>query len=168
MIVVSQDTIFNSKCQALVNPVNCVGVMGKGLALEFKLKYPEMFNWYREQCRNKELYIGKLLTWSIKSDTNPQYIINFPTKIHWQNPSYFEYIEMGLMALKREIKKYNIESIALPALGCGEGKLNFDDVFDAITRKLSIPLHDERYNNRNLKIYVFPPKGKNQWKKRNY
>ena len=168
MIAISYDNIFNVKSQAFVNPVNCVGIMGKGLALEFKLKYPEMFQWYKEQCNEKKLYIGKMLTWQNKNNNYPQYIINFPTKIHWQNPSYLKYIEIGMKALKNEMKKLNIHTISIPAIGCGEGRLNFDDVFDIITNEFAIPLHDERYNKCKIRIYVFPPKEKGAFKKNNY
>lgn len=168
MIMIHQGDIFDINCQALVNPVNCVGIMGKGLALEFRLRYPAMFEWYRDQCGEKNLYIGNVLTWETKAEKNPEYIINFPTKIHWQNPSYFEYIEMGLMALKREIIKLKLDSIAIPALGCGEGKLDFDNVLDAIGRKLNPPISEERKSINKLKIYVFPPKGAGKWAKKNY
>ena len=116
--------IFNSPAQVLVNTVNTVGVMGKGIALSFKKKYPEMFTIYRKACDKHQLVIGKLMLWYGPD----HWILNFPTKEHWRNPSKMEYIEKGLMAFQRKYADYNITSIAFPKLGCGNGELDWEQV----------------------------------------
>lgn len=167
MMVITQDDIFNSDCEALVNPVNCVGTMGKGLALEFKLKYPHMFERYKIRCDKKEMAIGKMFVYEMRNNSSPRYIICFPTKTHWNKLSSLPYIASGMIALKKVVKTLEIESIAIPALGCGLGGLDFDDVLDIINEYLNNPLHEERYNKKQLRIYVYPPKNK-LWKKNNY
>ncbi len=124
LINLPDQNIFTSKAQALVNPVNCVGVMGAGLAKQFKQKYPNNFNRYHDICKSELLTIGKCLTVAEAG----KLIVNFPTKDHWQNDSKIEYILEGMKALLRHIEKYKIESIAIPALGCGLGKLDKDQV----------------------------------------
>lgn len=116
--------IFNSKCEAIINPVNLVGVMGAGLALQFKNKYPINYQKYKEACDNKQFKMGTCLT--IKE--NEKFIINFPTKIHYKDPSKLEYIEKSLEALERHIKHYEIKSVAFPAVGAGLGGLDWNDV----------------------------------------
>lgn len=116
--------IFASKCEAIVNPVNCVGVMGAGLALAFKNKFPQNFLKYKIQCDQKKLTVGKCLT----TYENNKYIINFPTKDHYKDPSKIEYIKEGLLALSRHIEHYDIKSIAIPALGAGLGDLKWSEV----------------------------------------
>ena len=86
--------IFNTKAQTVVNTVNCVGVMGKGIALVYKLRYPKMFDIYKDYCRQHLINIGKL--WIYKGDENDPWVLNFPTKFHWKYPSKYEYIEKGL------------------------------------------------------------------------
>lgn len=122
MITYIQDNILNSHAQVLVNPVNTVGVMGKGLAAEFKHKYPEMFRKYQILCENQRLSIGQL--WLYKSPD--KWILNFPTKEHWRNPSQIEFIEEGLKKFVNTYSEKGITSIAFPALGCGAGELNWD------------------------------------------
>jgi O-acetyl-ADP-ribose deacetylase (regulator of RNase III) len=112
-----------SPATALVNPVNVVGVMGKGLALQFKLAFPDNFKWYKEACDKGEVKIGRMY---ITSD-GKRFIINFPTKKHWRDPSKLEWVEEGLQDLLKWIYQFDIDSIALPALGCGNGGLNWDD-----------------------------------------
>ena len=123
--LIEKGNIFNSSCEFLVNPVNCVGVMGKGLALEFKNKYPLNFQKYKAFCDNASFHIGKLL---IVYENN-KFIVNFPTKKHWRNKSDLEFIKIGLEELKVAIKDFNIKSIALPKLGCGLGGLDWNEVF---------------------------------------
>ncbi|MBX9865491.1 MAG: macro domain-containing protein [Burkholderiales bacterium] len=132
MITFKKGNIFKSNCKAIVNPVNCIGVMGAGLAKEMKHRYPINFQKYATACENKSLIIGKCLT-VLESD---KYIINFPTKIHWRDKSKYEYIENGLVALVRHIKHYGLDSIAIPALGCGLGGLNFMTVQQLIVDAL--------------------------------
>lgn len=116
-----QDNIFNLKADILINPVNCVGVMGKGLALEFKNKYPKMFNDYKKICDNKKLSPGKLHIWK----NNNIIIINFPTKEHWKDKSTYRYIEYGLIKLKDFLQKNENKTVAIPKLGCGLGGLSW-------------------------------------------
>lgn len=120
--------IFDSQCIALVNPVNCVGVMGKGLALQFKKEFPENFLAYQEACKQRTIGIGKLFIF----EENEHIIINFPTKRHWRDPSRLSYIDLGL----KDLLKYNFKSIALPPLGCGLGGLQWFDIRRLIYNKL--------------------------------
>lgn len=128
MIILKQGNLLEDEAEALVNTVNCVGVMGKGIALQFKQAYPEMFSEYEKACRRKEVQPGKMHVVSTKSLLNPKYIINFPTKRHWKNKSRMEDIELGLADLIKVVKELNIKSIALPPLGCGNGGLRWDEV----------------------------------------
>jgi len=138
MIKFVQGNIFDSNAQALVNPVNCVGKMGKGLALEFKTRYPGMYRIYKAQCDDKRLFIGQMLTYTLFGEDgnidNYQYIINFPTKLHWINNSQYRYIKDGLEALVIEVKKLGIKSIAIPSLGCGLGGLDWHIVKEQISK----------------------------------
>lgn len=124
MLTYIEGDLFCSPAQVLVNTVNTVGVMGKGIALEFKKRYPEMFETYKKQCDKHNLTIGRLMLWYAPD----HWILQFPTKEHWRNPSKLEYIEKGLMAFVRKYADYNIASIAFPKLGCGNGELNWTDV----------------------------------------
>ena len=112
--------IFNSSVDALVNPVNCVGVMGAGLAKDFKEKYPDNYIHYKNICDKNLLKIGTCFSYC----ENGKYIVNFPTKEHFNQASEYSHIEAGLDALVRHIQKYNIKSIAIPPLGCGLGGLD--------------------------------------------
>lgn len=128
MIEKISGNILKAEVQALVNPVNCVGVMGKGLALAFKQTYPNNFLDYKEACYGGKVMLGKMFITKTTSQLNPRYIINFPTKQHWKEKSNLENIKTGLVALIEEIKKLEIKSIALPPLGCGLGKLKWQEV----------------------------------------
>lgn len=116
--------IFDSPAQVIVNTVNTVGVMGKGLALSFKHRYPEMFNAYRKVCEKKQLEIGKLMLYYAPD----HWILLFPTKENWRNPSKLEYLEKGLKKFVGTYADKGITSIAFPRLGCGNGELNWEDV----------------------------------------
>ena len=121
--------ILDSSAQALVNTVNTVGVMGKGIALQFKNQFPNNYKIYKEACANKVFSIGELLTTEEESLLlGKKTIINFPTKKHWRYPSEYEYIENGLAALVEEIKDRQITSIAIPPLGAGNGGLDWAKV----------------------------------------
>ena len=120
--------IFESGAAALVNPVNCVGVMGKGLALEFKKRFPRNFECYNDACAVGMLRPGKVHVVPAWSEAHPHYIINFPTKRHWRDRSRIEDIEAGLADLVRVIDEYAIDSVAVPALGCGLGGLVWSEV----------------------------------------
>ena len=124
MIRYIEGDIFKSPAQVLVNTVNTVGVMGKGIALEFKKRYPDMFQLYRETCDKRRLKTGSLIL-CYEPD---HWILLFPTKEHWRNPSRIDYIETGLSKFCRTYAEKGITSIAFPRLGCGNGELNWEDV----------------------------------------
>ena len=119
--------ILSEDAQALVNTVNCVGIMGRGVALQFKRVYPDNFKAYAMECDEGRLEPGRMFVFETDR-LSPQFIINFPTKKHWRSKSRLSYIETGLQSLVEEIKKRDIRSIAVPPLGCGEGGLNWQDV----------------------------------------
>lgn len=114
--------IFEADVQAIVNPVNTVGVMGKGLALAFKQKYPDNFKLYQVACKNNEVKVGQLF---VTEHQFGQFIINFPTKQHWRGKSQLNWITEGLIQLKEFIMVNHIKSIAIPALGSGLGGLDW-------------------------------------------
>ena len=132
VIKYTQGDIFESKCQAIINTVNCEGKMGKGLAYQFKKKFPEMEQDYVKVCLKGELYPGKLRIYQEKNFL----IINFPTKNKWREKSKIEYIIIGLRKLKEEIIKKGIKSVAIPPLGAGNGGLNWNEVKFEINREL--------------------------------
>ena len=121
MIELTQGDILHADAEALVNTVNCVGVMGRGIALQFKKAFPENFKRYKAVCDKKELQPGKMFIHDLNRLLNPRYVINFPTKRHWKGKSRMEDIEAGLKALVAEVCQRNIHSIAIPPLGCGLG-----------------------------------------------
>jgi O-acetyl-ADP-ribose deacetylase (regulator of RNase III) len=119
MIEYKKGDILREDVEALVNPVNCVGVMGRGLALQFKKAFPENFEVYAAGCERNEVQPGRMFIFRTGQLTNPKYIINFPTKRHWREKSRIEDIDSGLVALVYEISSRNIHSIAIPPLGSG-------------------------------------------------
>lgn len=127
MLTFKTGDLFESHCEALVNPVNCVGVMGAGLALAFSYKFYNSALTYKLKCTLGKMQIGKVLVTEV-NDNEVKYVIHFPTKDHWRNESKLEYIDAGLKDLRNAILKYRIKSIALPHLGCGCGKLKWEDV----------------------------------------
>lgn len=139
--------LLESDADALINTVNCKGVMGKGLALQFKKKYPSNFKIYKDACTSGYLRPGKMLT--VKEDG--KYIINFPTKDDWRNRSKIEYIEEGLESLLNEIEEHNLKSIAIPPLGCGNGGLDWLTVHKLI---------EDSFKNLDpsVEVYIYPPK----------
>lgn len=146
MIQFVTGNIFESPAEALVNTVNTVGVMGKGIALGFKQRYPLNYIMYRNACIRKALNTGNVLT---VKENDGKIIVNFPTKQHWKDPSKYEYVETGLKALKKAIIEYKISSIALPALGCGLGGLNWETVKQLIETELG---------SIEATVFVFEPK----------
>jgi O-acetyl-ADP-ribose deacetylase (regulator of RNase III) len=124
--------IVASDVQALVNPVNTAGVMGKGLAWQFKQAFPAMFEDYRRACRHGEVAIGRMHVYDRGEQFRPRYIVNFPTKRHWRDRSRLDDIHAGLEALVREVRSRGIGSIAIPPLGCGLGGLSWPDVYPMI------------------------------------
>ena len=141
MILPKQGDILKSTVMALVNTVNTIGIMGKGIAYQFKKAYPEMFKDYQSACSTSEVQIGKMWVWKNPSIFGPQFIINFPTKKDWRNDSSIADIEKGLHDLVKIIKELNISSIAIPPLGCGNGKLEWEKVKELIINAVS-PLND--------------------------
>jgi O-acetyl-ADP-ribose deacetylase (regulator of RNase III) len=133
MLIFTVGNLFNSKAQTLVNTVNCAGVMGKGVALEFKKRFPEMFEEYHTQCLNGRVMPGVLIVYK---KSNP-WVLNFPTKEHWKGKSKLTYINQGLQALKTNYQVWNITSLAMPALGCGLGGLDWQDVRPLIEKYLA-------------------------------
>lgn len=133
MIKYIKGNIFNSGCAVLVNPVNCVGVMGKGLALKFKKRYPVMFQTYKNVCDTKELRPGQpMLVYGPDKS-----VILFPTKYHWREKSKVIYIKDGLEAISCCYKSFGIESIAFPKLGCGLGGLDWEEIRPLIEQYMS-------------------------------
>ena len=129
MIRFTKGNLLESDAEALVNTVNTVGVMGKGIALQFKNQFPDNYKIYAKACKENKLQIGELLITKEHSLLNgDKIIINFPTKTDWRKPSELVYIEKGIIQLVEEIKKWNIKSIAIPPLGAGNGGLEWDKV----------------------------------------
>lgn len=117
-------TVFDAPVQTIVNTVNCDGVMGKGLALEVKLRFPEAFHKYMAMCKRGKMQVGKL---QLIKTTSP-WVLNFPTKNHWRGKSKLDYIEKGLRKFVSTYKRREIKSIAFPPLGCGSGGLRWEEV----------------------------------------
>lgn len=143
--------VLTADAEALVNTVNCVGVMGRGVALQFKEAFPQNFKAYAAACKREEVRPGRMLVFETGTMTNPKFIINFPTKRHWRGKSRMEDIEAGLVALVDEIRTRRIKSIAVPALGAGLGGLSWPDVRKRIEAALAdLP---------DLQVIVFEPNG---------
>lgn len=136
--------LFESQAQTLVNTVNCVGIMGKGVALAFKQRYPQMYADYREKCERGKIQPGVL---TLYKDEEP-WVLNFPTKRHWKAKSRLEDIEAGLRTLEKNYRDWGITSLAMPALGCGQGGLEWDTVRQLIVESLA---------HADMDIEVFQP-----------
>lgn len=140
MLTYHRTSLLDSRAQTLVNTVNTVGVMGKGLAHEFKLRNPSMFQRYKELCDQGLLGIGQLWLWK----ASRQWVLNFPTKRHWRQPSKIDFIEAGLKKFVKEYEQRGIREIAFPRLGCGNGGLDWDEVrplMERYLRPLPIPVY---------------------------
>ncbi|MCB1455501.1 MAG: macro domain-containing protein [Rhizobiaceae bacterium] len=149
MIEFKTGDILRADVEALVNTVNCVGIMGRGIALQFKNDFPENFKAYEAACEREEVQPGKMFVFETRTLTNPKFIINFPTKRHWRGKSRMEDIDSGLKALVEEIRTRSIRSIAIPPLGSGLGGLNWADVRPRIVRSLR--------GLNGLQVIVFEP-----------
>ena len=149
MIELRRGNILSADVEALVNPVNCVGVMGKGLALELKRAFPEVFRVYQRACRAGEMRPGHMHVVETGNATGPRLVIHFPTKRDWRDDSRIDDIESGLKALVSEVSRRHLRSIAVPALGCGLGGLDWEAVRPLIEKALA-PLD-------SLKALVFEP-----------
>jgi len=149
MIQYITGNLLESKAQALVNTVNTVGVMGKGIALQFKNNYPNNYKNYVKICKEKSLQIGQLLVFEEENlMSGKKIIVNFPTKTDWRKPSELQYIELGLNELTKFINNSKIKSIAIPPLGAGNGGLNWLNVKQLIEQYL---------NDLNCEIFVYQP-----------
>lgn len=141
MLTYHRTSLLESQAQTVVNTVNTVGVMGKGLAHAMKTRHPLMFKAYKKICDERLLDIGKLWLWR---DSN-QWILNFPTKINWRNPSKIEYIELGLKKFVESFDRQGIREIAFPRLGCGNGGLDWKDIQ---------PMMHEYLSDLPIRIYI--------------
>lgn len=148
MLILKTGDIFESSCNVLVNPVNTVGVMGKGLALEFKKRFPLTFEKYKLACSNGTFDIGKLMLCC----ENGKRILLFPTKKDWRSSSKLEYIEAGLAKFSNIYEQKKIGSAAFPMLGCGLGGLNEGDVLELMKKYLGpLPIRIEIFLSKNTK-----------------
>ena len=143
--------ILTEEVEALVNAVNCVGVMGRGIALQFKRAFPENFAAYVAHCKHGEMRPGRVFVFETNKLTPPRYVINFPTKRHWQGKSRITDIESGLQSLVEEIRARDIRSIAVPPLGSGLGGLDWPAVRDRIQAALQ--------KLDGVQVFVFEPGG---------
>ncbi len=151
MIEYKTGDLLAEDAEAIVNTVNCVGVMGRGIALQFKKSYPENFKVYAAACKQEEVKPGKMFVYDMGGLTNPRYIINFPTKRHWRGKSRMEDIDTGLEDLLQVMQEKNIKSIALPPLGSGLGGLDWSGVRTRIEQAFAgLP---------DVRVIVFEPKG---------
>jgi O-acetyl-ADP-ribose deacetylase (regulator of RNase III) len=144
MMLYVRGNLLQSPAQVLVNTVNTVGVMGRGIALDFKRLFPEMYQQYRELCEQGQLKIGEL--WLYRSPN--KWVLNFPTKKHWRYPSHVEYIEAGLKKFVSSYEEMGIHSIAFPALGCGNGQLEFESQVR--------PLFEQYLSKLPIEVFVYP------------
>lgn len=150
-VKILQGNIFTTKCQTIVNTINCVGVMGAGIALECRLRYPAMYEKYIELCNEKKIDIG--LLWIYKHPDNVRWILNFPTKKHWKYPSKKEYLYAGLEKFYNTYQERGIKSIAFPLLGGDKGGIPAEESI-AIMRSYLDKI------NLNIEIYKYDPNAK--------
>jgi len=127
-ITLTSGDLLEADVDALVNAVNTVGVMGKGLALQFREAFPQNYKAYKAACKRGEVRPGEMFITSISASTGPLFIINFPTKRDWRQKSEMAYVDTGLIDLIEQVRSRNIKSIAVPPLGCGLGGLNWEEV----------------------------------------
>lgn len=152
MIIIKRDNLIKSDSEALVNSVNTVGIMGRGIALQFKRAFPDNYAVYRKACDQGEVQIGNVFIFPTGSFVNPKYIINFPMKKHWRNKSKLEYLTSGLKALIVDVKRLGIKSISIPPLGCGNGGLVWQEVKSLIEKAFtSLP---------DVKVQLYEPSSK--------
>lgn len=150
MITYKTGNLLEDSSEALVNTVNTVGVMGKGIALQFKQAFPEVFQEYEKASKKNKVEIGKMHIVELNNLVGPKYVINFPTKQHWREKSKKSYIVDGLKDLVRNIEQLNISSVALPPLGCGNGGLNWSEVKQLI---------EKAFNGKDIEVNVYEPAG---------
>jgi O-acetyl-ADP-ribose deacetylase (regulator of RNase III) len=150
MIRQVQGNLLDADVDALVNTVNTVGVMGKGIALQFKIAFHGNYRAYREACKRGEVRLGRMFAFDAGQLVRPRWVINFPTKQHWKSSSRLKDIDAGLDDLRRLLVEAGIQSVAIPPLGCGNGGLDWADVLPLIERKL---------DGLDIDILVFSPAG---------
>jgi O-acetyl-ADP-ribose deacetylase (regulator of RNase III) len=151
MIVISHGNLLAADAEALVNTVNTVGVIGKGIALQFKRAYPANYAAYRAACAAKEVELGRMFVFDSGLLGSRRYVINFPTKGHWRANSKLSDIRAGLADLVRVVQDRHIGSVAMPALGCGNGGLDWGEVRPVIEQAFAdLP---------DVRVLLFPPEG---------
>jgi len=148
MITFTQGNLLEARAEALVNTVNTVGVMGKGIALMFKERFAENFRRYAAACKAREVQTGKMFVTPVHELDGPRWIVNFPTKQHWRSPSRLEWVQEGLQDLRRFLLEQHIQSVAIPPLGAGNGGLEWAKVREQITQTLG---------DLDIEILVFEP-----------
>lgn len=141
--------LLEAEVDALINTVNTDGVMGKGIALQFKKAFPENFAAYERACKSGDVVVGRMHV--VERLASPRFIINFPTKKHWRQPSKIEYVRDGLRDLVGQLRERRIQSVAIPPLGCGNGGLVWSDVRPLIMEAFA-PLPD-------IRVLLFEPQG---------
>ena len=151
MIEFTSGDILKDDSDAIVNTVNCVGIMGRGIALQFKNAWPENFKAYEEACQREQVQPGRMFIYDTQQLASPRYIINFPTKRHWRGKSRIEDIESGLTALTADVRRLGIRSVAIPPLGSGLGGLEWADVRPRIESAMKVL--------PEVKVRVYEPKG---------
>lgn len=153
MLELRRGNLLEADAEALVNTVNCVGVMGKGIALQFKQAFPENFQQYQKACRASVVQPGKMFIVPT-GVVNPKYIINFPTKRHWKGRARIEDVRAGLVALIDDLRHLRVTSVAVPPLGCGNGGLDWSEVR---------PMIEEAFAElSDVKVFLFEPAGRRQ------
>ena len=167
-ISLRRGNLFDSEMQTLCNTVNVVGVMGAGIAKEFKFRYPEMFEEYKDMCAQQKVIPGEPYCWKPAddgayrvADDGAHWVLNFPTKKHWRHPSKIEWLESGLQYLQENYLRWGIVSLAVPALGCSLGKLSWEQVRPLMEKYLSemdIPVEIyEPLPSRKKRLIARPP-----------
>jgi len=143
--LIKADYIFDVDADAYVNTVNCVGIMGKGVALAFKLRYPALMTQYKRYCRNNMLRPGELMIWR---SPDKKWVFNIATKDHWRNPSRYAWVRQGLNELYKFLVNMDIRTIVIPPLGCGCGGLDWNEVWPMIHSSL---------NDLDMEVLVLEP-----------
>jgi O-acetyl-ADP-ribose deacetylase (regulator of RNase III) len=150
MIKFTSGNLLESDAEALVNTVNCVGVMGKGIALQFKQAFPENYKAYAKACKKGEVRTGRMFIYRAGDIFNPKYIVNFPTKRHWKAKSRLDDVKSGLEDLVNQVQRLNIKTIAIPPLGAGLGGLRWQDVKEMIVNA---------FEESTVQVLLYEPKG---------
>lgn len=150
MIHYSTGNLLESDAEALVNTVNTVGVMGKGIVLQFKQRFADNYRQYKVACDAGRVTTGKMFVTEVNELMGPRWIINFPTKQHWKAPSQLAWVEAGLQDLHRFLLEHRVKSVAIPGLGTGNGGLDWAQVK---------PLMEQALSDLDTQIYIFRPSG---------